>query len=314
MRSKPQSLRAVAVVFMAVLGLVMAGCGGGDSESSAQAALPAAPVPISRVLFIRGGDGTGGFLEATDAAGRTEHLADINNVSTMAGNHGWSELAQALRGDGFVVEQQIEGLNVPVPLTAASLAGVKVIVFGSNNASYSSAHVDAVEQFVTAGGGVLFISDANFGENWSDAPSSDQPFLDRYGLVMNQDSATTYAVSRAAGDFLVADHPTLAGIESFDGEGVSACTVARPVAEVSVQVVVRAKGSKRLNDNPAGGTLTAVGAADGALVIATVGSGRVACHFDRNTFFNTGGAGSGINRLNNRAYALSLFRWLAARP
>lgn len=314
MRPNSHTPRSVMAWLVVAIALVSAGCGGGDSDAPALAAPPPLPPAETRVLFIRGGDGTGGFLEATDAAGRTEHLGDINNASTTAGNHGWSELAQALRADGFVVEQRTEGVNVPVALTAAALAGVRVVVFGSNNASYTAEHVDAVVQFVTSGGGVLFISDANFGENWSDAPNSDQPFLDRFGLVMNQDSATTYAVSRAGSDFLVPGHPTLAGIESFDGEGVSACTIAGPVNGVSAQVIVRAKGSKRLNDSPAGGALTAVGAADGALIVATAGSGRVACHFDRNTFFNTGGAGSGINRLNNRAYALSLFRWLAARP
>ena len=40
------------------------------------------------VLFIRGADRSGGFLEADDDAERTEQLADINNASTANGNHG----------------------------------------------------------------------------------------------------------------------------------------------------------------------------------------------------------------------------------
>ena len=46
--------------------------------------LLAAPV----ILFVRGATRSGGFLEATSDAGRTEQLADINNTSTATGNHG----------------------------------------------------------------------------------------------------------------------------------------------------------------------------------------------------------------------------------
>ena len=37
-----------------------------------------------RVLFIRGGSGTGGFLEG----GADEQLSDIHDTSTAPGNHG----------------------------------------------------------------------------------------------------------------------------------------------------------------------------------------------------------------------------------
>ena len=66
-------------------------------------------VTAPRVLFIRGGDRTGGFLEAGNDASRTEHLGDINNFTTGGGNHGWGELRNALVGGGFVVEQITEG-------------------------------------------------------------------------------------------------------------------------------------------------------------------------------------------------------------
>src|SRR5436189_109802 len=83
--------------------------------------------------------------------------------------------------------------------------------------------------FVRGGGAALFRSDANFGSNWGDAPGSDQQFLDRFGLAINQDKGQ-YAVSRSAGDFLQGDHPILAGVNSFDGEGVSLGIRSLPIA------------------------------------------------------------------------------------
>jgi hypothetical protein len=71
----------------------------------------------NRVLFIRGADRSGGFLEATRDSQRTEQLADINNTSTSAGNHGWAQLATTLRGIGFSVEQITETVEVGAPAT-----------------------------------------------------------------------------------------------------------------------------------------------------------------------------------------------------
>src|SRR6476619_1988111 len=75
--------------------------------------LLAAPV----ILFVRGADRSGGFLEANNDAGRTEQLADINNASTAAGNHGWATLAGTLRDAGYVVEQIKEPLEANAPAT-----------------------------------------------------------------------------------------------------------------------------------------------------------------------------------------------------
>jgi len=269
-----------------------------------------------RILFIRGGSGTGGFLDGGTLAQRDEELADINNNSTAVGNHGWGQLASLLRGDGFVLEQMIEGPssnNTPINLAGIDLSKYSLIVFGSNNATYTAASTNALETFVHNGGGALFISDANFGSNWGDAPSSDQQFLDRFGLVMNQDSGQ-YALSRSGGDFLQADHPILAGVNSFDGEGVSLGVRARPVAGVTPQVIVRGKTKTKNNDNAGGGTVRDVTSTDGALVVAAAGLGRIAISFDRNTFFNDNGVGSQLTKLDNARYARNLFEWLALRP
>src|SRR5678815_4398333 len=101
--------------------------------------LLAAPV----ILFIRGADRSGGFLEATNDAGRNEQLADINNASTASGNHGWATLASTLRGAGYVVEQMNEPLEAgapavgqtqgaPIKFETMTLSRYAAIVFGSN--------------------------------------------------------------------------------------------------------------------------------------------------------------------------------------
>src|SRR5687768_15942684 len=274
--------------------------------------LLAAPV----VLFVRGAPRSGGFLEAANDAGRTEQLADINNASTAARNHGWGTLAATLRGVGYIVEQIIEPLEAGAPATGQtqgapirfetmSLARYNAIVFGSNNAKYSTASVDAITNYVKNGGGAMFISDANFGSNWRDAADSDQAFLSRFGLKMQQDYGV-YALNRTAGDFARPTHPVLFGVDTFDGEGVSPIVVpATPPAGVRIERIVGARTKTRDNNGTSAsnryqGTLRNVTSSDASLVFATTGRGRVAGFFDRNTFFNAGGAGTNINRYHNK--------------
>ncbi len=278
----------------------------------------------ARVLFVRGGSGTGGFLEG----GWDEHLGDIQNFSESNGNHGWGTLAQTLAQNGFVCDQVIEGPatnNTPIDFATFDLTPYDIVVLGSNNADYTTAQVDGIENFVLQGGGLLVISDANWGSYWGDAPTSDQPFLTRFGMIMNQDLGT-YTLKRAAGDYVVngtdmGNHPILIGpdglpgtaddVNEFDGEGVSPITVRPATSGLNPVVLAKAKNTKRLNNNPSGGTVVPVSVDDGALVVVSAGMGRVAGHFDRNTFFNQNGAGTSIHRFDNRQYAINLFSWLA---
>jgi hypothetical protein len=280
-----------------------------------------------RVLFIRGGSGTGGFL----GSGADEHLSDIHDASTAPGNHGYAELAALLEAEGFVVEQVLEGpapAGLPVDLLAIDLSHYDVVVFGSNNATYLAAAVDWVVPYVCSGGSALFISDANWGSSWSDAPSSDQSFLDRFDLVMNQDSGT-YVVSRSAGDFVIGgidqgNHPILAGpdgvigsaddVNDFDGEGVSPATLTHFFPDIEPVVLAKAKQSIHLNDSTGSGSFKPPGVDDGALLALEFGAGRVACFFDRNTFFNLNGAGTSLHRFDNAQLARNLFSWLADAP
>ena len=268
-----------------------------------------------KILFIRGAPGTVGFTEG----GSDEHGAGIDNFLTTSNNHGWGELAAALVAEGFQPEEiaegpkDINGEPSPVPLDQMDLSQYAVIVFGSNNATYTAAQINAFVAYIEAGGGALCISDANFGQNFGDAPSSDDHFLNPFVLVMNQDTGT-YIVRRSENRFVVPLHPILIGVDEFDGEGVSAITVNAPPEGVTNAVLTSMPGSVRRNDNPTGGTGEAANANDASLAIAEKGAGRIAGHFDRNTFFNLNGAGTNLNRFDNEIYARNLFNWLAGRP
>ena len=279
----------------------------------------ASSIPAQKILFIKGGSGTVGFFEG----GSDEQGADVFDFRTSGGNHSWGEFGSALVAEGFEIEQLSEDpttggdpvIPTPVPLDTLNLAQYAVIVFGSNNAEYTTVQVDALVSYISGGGAALFISDANFGQNWPDAPTSDQQFLDRFGLTMNQDRGT-YPIDRGE-EFVVPTHPILNGVDKFDGEGISPITVSSSVAGVTSMIVAGIPGGQqvRRNDNPNGqGSSEGATSSDASLVVATFGAGRIAGHFDRNTFFNLNGAGTNINRFDNEAYGRNLINWLAGNP
>ena len=278
------------------------------------------------ILFVRGADRSGGFLEAANDAQRTEQLADINNASTASGNHGWATLATKLRGEGYTVTQVKEPLEADAPATgqttgaplalqSMSLSQYDAIVMASNNAVYSKTQVDALDAYVNNGGGVLFISDGNFGSSWADSPTSDNAFLARYGMAFNQDNGQ-YTLSRSGGDFARPDEPILFGVDAFDGEGVSPIRLAATAPDgVTVRRVAGAKGTTYDNNpssmaNDSRGAARAVDSRDASLVLANAGVGRVAAFFDRNTFFNANGAGTDITKNDNARLASNLFEWV----
>lgn len=260
-------------------------------------------------------------MEADNDAERTEQLGGIENESTSNGNHGWFQLAQTLEGAGYSLTQVTETAEntsgasegLPVAFDTMDLSQYDAIVFGSNNAVYTESQVDAIESYIRGGGGAIFISDANFGGNWADASNSDQQFLGRFGLTVHQDRGT-YSLERSDGEFLVPDHPILDGVDRFDGEGVTPFDVSSPDDDVEVTILATAEGQLRLNDNTTGenrsqGSTRDAVATDAALFVAEVGEGRIIGHFDRNTFFNTNGAGTDITRFDNTELALNLFEF-----
>lgn len=273
------------------------------------------------VLFIRGADGSGGLGNGSTQQ-RTEHLSDINNVSTQSGNHGFGELANLLRTDGFKVSQWIESQGF---LTTALLFPHRIIVLASNNRVYAAAEVSAFHTYMDAGGSALFISDANWGSNFNAAPASDNQFLARYGLSMYQDSANGVPViSRTtAGRFIQPDYPALSGpdgkggfddVNSYEGEGVSYLHVERGSGGWVASVLVSATGFmvRKTTTNGQPGGLVAATSRDGAMVMAQKDDGLILGHFDRNTFFNRNGTGSDLTKRDNRQLALDIFRTLAS--
>lgn len=262
------------------------------------------------ILFIKGGSGTGGFLEG----GSDHHLCSIDDYDTWSGNHGWGTLADALRDEGFILKEISEGAaenNTPVDLLGMDLTNYAVIVFGSNNTTYSSEMVDALEKYVKEGGSALFISDANFGSDWHVAPDSDQLFLDRFGWTMNQDGGT-YTLD--TDDFAEPTHPILTDIDAFKGEGVSPITISdNKVPGVTTTILVPVPSNQQVhrNNSTGSGMTTESNPNDAVLVVASVGAGKIAGHYDRNTFFNVNGAGTDITEHDNLSYAIRLFRWLA---
>ncbi|MEO1655707.1 MAG: hypothetical protein AAFU64_19345, partial [Bacteroidota bacterium] len=261
-----------------------------------------------KILFIRGGDGSGGLGSGDDT-----HLSDITDFSTNGGNRGWGTLASILEAEGYTLEQIKEGSDgdTPVDLSSLNLSQYAVVVFGSNNATYESSTVDVWLDYINQGGAALFISDANFGSNWNDAPSSDNHFLPRIGWEVNQD-AGTYDLDT----FEDPNHPILSGLNSIGGEGVSPITVKDyNVSGVSSTILIKVpsgRNVRRITNNDSRGSTTSATPDDAVLVIADVGSGRVAGHFDRNTFFNENGAGGrDITKQDHSQYARNLFNWLA---
>ena len=149
-----------------------------------------------------------------------------------------------------------------------------------------------------------------------DAQQSDQQFLDRFGLLVNQDRGT-YEVNRADGfeEFRDPDNPLLIGVDTFKGEGVSPFTLPGDLsslpADVFVQIVGGVPSGQTVRD-PENGDRAAT-ALDASLLFAEVGDGRIVGHFDRNTFFNLNGAGSDIQEFDNSQLALNIFQ-VAATP
>lgn len=186
-----------------------------------------------------------------------------------------------------------------------------MIVFGSNNASYSGQAVDSLHAYIKRGGSALFISDANWGQNWGDAPSSDQVFITSLGWKMNQDQGTYTLYSS---NFKDKNHLILNNVNSFDGEGVSPITLENNRVEgVKSTILAPAKNQVRRNTGMNKGPSQSPTSKDASLIVAEVGEGRVAGHFDRNTFFNSNGAGSNIHKNSNKEYAINLFHWLAGK-
>jgi hypothetical protein len=185
------------------------------------------------ILFVRGATRSGGFLDGGSPALRDDQLADINNASTATGNHGWATLARTLRDAGFVVEQITEPKG---PDTSNVIAGrpIRFENMGPVEVLRDRLRVEqrAIPARIRRCGRQLHPQRRRRALHLrcqlrlalARRAGSDQSFLARYGVIVNQDNGV-YALTRAGGDFAVPTHPILNGVDVFDGEGVSPLVV-----------------------------------------------------------------------------------------
>jgi hypothetical protein len=272
------------------------------------------------VLFIRGADCTGGATEGGECPARTEQLSDVENAATNPGNHGYAWLRAVLQTEGLFIAQLVESAT---PLTLPQLLPHRAVVLGSNNKVYAPAEVQALHDYVDAGGSVLFISDANWGLLYGAAPMSDNQFLARYGVEVYQDSGHIPVMWRAEpGRYLLPEHPILSGpdgsgggrdVGNYDGEGVSFFRLIPGTAATSVVDALGFVVRLNTGDGSPGPSQPAA-PGDTALFSLERGDARLIGHYDRNTFFNLNGAGTDISRRDNAVLARNLFRFLVSVP
>jgi len=341
----PNSIFRLVVLFAAVLSLV---------EQKSLHAQQSGSVLFVRGADRSGGATEGSRVDDPfNIGGFTEQLADIrdptgivfSNNATGNNNHSWSELANLLIANGYSVEQTTESVEPSAAATgptqgvgvafgtgfqAATLADLNfntgitqsrtladydVVVFGSNNALYFPSQIDAVDSYIRGGGGAVFISDANFGSVRGDAQRSDQQFLDRFGVLVNEDTGT-YRLTRGDGsgafaEFRSPSSPILDGVDDFDGEGVSPFTLPADLsslpADVAAQIIAGVPSGQSVRGP--GNNRRQATTSDASLLALEAGNGRIIGHFDRNTFFNLNGAGTDINRFDNSQLALNIFEF-----
>ena len=295
-----------------------------------------------------------GVSDPRDIRGFTEQLADIrdpagsyfSNNPTGSGNHSWFEFATLLDANGYHVEQTTESVEAGAPAKGPTdgapvtfgagfetetfadlnaetgntqfrnLAFFDIVVFGSNNAVYQSSQINAVDNFIRGGGSAIFISDANFGSERGDAASSDQQFLSRFGITMNEDRGT-YSLRRNQGEpgfeeFRDPNSDILAGVNEYMGEGVSPLTIPANSnslpADVTANIIGGIPAGQTIRQ-PGGNTRPAT-VFDASILAVEAGAGQFIGYYDRNTFFNPGGAGSNINRFEHQQLALNIFEFL----
>lgn len=297
----------LAVVSLALgAGLLTSACSssGGNETVTIEGEVDDTPT----VLFVRGADGTGGG----QAGGEDFHLSDVANDTD---DQGFASLAERLRDDGFEVTQEIEGPD-GVDLAGDVLAGVDVLVLGSNNADYSEDQVAAVAQFVRAGGGLLVFNDANYGrDSYADAPDSDNAFLAPFDLMINHDDGAdgASATSAATDSFKTPDHPVLEGVDDgISWFGAGAVTVLDNKPSVRPEILVPMTGDVMVDgDVDPVATRPAEPDKDAVVAVVEYGGGRVAAVLDRDMFFNDGQVSLATS--SNQQLATNLIEWLAGQ-
>lgn len=252
---------------------------------------------LTRILFIYGSSPPG--------AGEAEMIRTNNT-----GRNGYSQLADLLASQQGHNITELNDLDPALnPLRSNYLSQYDLVVLGSNNRTFAAQEAGYFNLYVQQGGSVLALSDSQFGASpnrTKDLPgpgeTSDNSLLAQFGMEIHHDNFTL--VDATASRFITPTHPILSNITSFRGEGVSLIRRIGPPA----QILVSGANLPLTNGQQAGPDYAIA-------MIATVGRGRVAAIFDRNTFFNAGvgSDGTDLSQLNNRQLALNLFDWLTRK-
>lgn len=208
------------------------------------------------------------------------------------GPTGLSQFKTAVQELGLTIEER---QDTSVTLDTATLQKYSVVIFGSNNRTFTSAEQAAMRAFVGQGGGILVFCDGQFG--FEEGRASDNNVLQSFNMLMHHDNqAGLFNVSQYTQSHFITNGLT------FRGYDVS---MIRASAYPATQIAGCQGGNCVLN--PVDGTIQSN---DSALVIINYGSGRVAATFDCNTFVNGPGTGTCISEVDNRQYAKNLITWL----
>ncbi|MDQ3459547.1 MAG: hypothetical protein M3498_09660, partial [Deinococcota bacterium] len=225
------------------------------------------------------------------------------------GRVGMSRFAAALEEVGFQPEER---LDANVTLNADTLRAYRVVILGSNNRRFNGAEAGALAEWVLAGGGVVAWSDSAFGGDYREVgvgnpvgKTSNNDLTVQFGLEFLRDNgAGIFTIREYLEDHYLNAYDRNGGVV-FRGEGVSLIRASSPARILARLQTGGTRGDVRLH--PDDGALTA---ADGALVVAEVGEGRVVGTFDRNGFWN-GGPGTDISEVDNKEHAQRLLLWAA---
>jgi Uncharacterized protein conserved in bacteria len=226
---------------------------------------------------------------------------EVDMKLSDAGPTGMSQFAQALQQVGFTLT---ESLDANITLNAGTLNQYKVLILGSNNRRFSTAEKNAVATWVNAGGGLVAWSDAAFGWlnggiNSTDGLLSDNDLTQQFGMQFLRDNGSSvFTLNQWAIDHYINNFNKNGGV-IIKAEGVS------PVRTSAPATIVASLPACCAQLNPLDGAVTA---ADAALSVAKPGQGRVACYFDRNTFWNAGD-GTRLSEVDNKVFAQRLILW-----
>jgi hypothetical protein len=257
-----------------------------------------------RVLYLYGDVAPDGTTPSGDA--EPYHQMRL----TDTGPRGLSQFAATLREAGFAPEGRYDA---DVSLTRDLLDDYAVLVLGSNQHRFGDAEREAVEAWVSDGGGLLAWSDSAFGGDYREVgvcnpagSRSDNDLTTAFGLRFLRDSgAGVYRVREYAADHYLNAGDADGGVV-FLGEGASPIRVSEPARVLAPFQAGGLDGRLELCEADA----PLQPERDAALAVAEVGDGRAVGTFDRNTFWN-GGEGTDITEADNREYARRLVTWAA---